>query len=125
MASVVPSASLLQVPTEFYAAFTISHTLSTVTSPARYLHDSGANHHLFINRNDFYDYLEIKSLPIHTATPNVPLIAMGCGSILVSFRYRNTETNFLLKDVLHVPNVTEKSDFSRCSSRCPSDTNHR
>lgn len=104
---VAPSASLLQVPTELNAAFTVSHSLNTITSNAHYLHDSGANCHLFIDRNDFYDYAKIKSLPICTATPNVPLIVRGCGSILVCFRYKDTETNFLLKDVLHVPNATE------------------
>lgn len=104
---VAPSASLLQVPTEFYAAFTISYALRTITSNALYLHDSGANFHLFIDINDFYDYAEIKSLPICTATPNMPLIAKSCGSILVSFWYKDVETNFLLKDVLHIPNATE------------------
>ncbi len=69
--------------------------------------NSGANRHLFIAHEDFHDYPEIPSFNICTAAPNAPLIAKGGGSVLVRFSYRGTNTNFLLKDVLHVPNATE------------------
>lgn len=41
------------------------------------------------------------------ATPNAPLIAKGVRSVLVQFCYKETNTNFMLKNVLHVPNSTE------------------
>ncbi len=114
-ADIAPSASLVAAPTEFYAAFmTVSPheqlrftTNRQITHVARYLHDSGANRHLFIEHDDFHNYSDIADLPIRTATPNAPLIAKGEGSVFVRFCFNGSETNFLLKNVLHVPNVTE------------------
>ncbi len=104
---ITPSASLVQVPTEFYAAFTISQSLSLSKSSPCYLHNLGANRHIFIKHKDFNDYMEIKDLSIHMATLDVLLVAKGCGSVLVCFKYKNVTTNFLLKDVLHIPKATE------------------
>lgn len=41
------------------------------------------------------------------ATHNVPLVAKGTGTILICFHYKGVNTNFLLKNVLHVPNAAE------------------
>jgi hypothetical protein len=66
-------------------------------------HDSGANRHVFHDRNVFEKYHSIPPLTVKGFGKNLSAVAIGYGNVRLEGTYRSQKCAILLENVLHIP----------------------
>jgi hypothetical protein len=66
-------------------------------------HDTGANRHVFHDREAFEVYDPIEPVAVKGFGKNIAIAAIGCGTVRVEGHYGTQECTILLKDALHIP----------------------
>ena len=66
-------------------------------------HDSGANRHVFHDRDVFEQYESIQPLTVKGFGRNLSALAIGRGTVRLEGHHRNRRSPILLQNVLHIP----------------------
>lgn len=66
-------------------------------------HDSGANRHVFYDRNSFESYQTTPPLTVKGFGQNLSATAIGLGSVRLQSHFDNENHTILLQNVLHIP----------------------